>query len=131
MNMPQIQNYVSDFSNTLSTEEKNILEEKTHNHEKETGEQAVVVLFPSRNGYELADIGLKLFRENGIGSKEKDNGILLLIATEEKKIRIITGYGMEGKVPDTLAKRWIEEDVRPYVDTGNYRQAIENFYNRL
>ena len=55
----------------------------------------VVVFIPSRNGNELFDIGMKIFSDNKLGQKEKNNGILLVIATEEKKIRIITGYGLE------------------------------------
>ena len=90
MNMPKIDAFVEDFSNVLSQETLKYTRELAQNHEKETGEQAVSVLFPTRDGYELADIGLKVFRENGIGNKEKDDGILLLIATDEKKIRIVT-----------------------------------------
>ena len=81
---------MEDFSSILSSDDLARIQATAQNHEKETGEQAVTVLFPTRDGYELADIGLKVFRENAIGSREKDDGILLLIATDEKKIRIIT-----------------------------------------
>ena len=131
MNMPKIDAFVEDFSNVLSQEALTYTTELAQNHEKETGEQAVSVLFPTRNGYELADIGLKIFRENGIGSREKDDGILLLIATHERKIRIITWYGMEGKVPDILAKRWIEDDIRPRVESWDFAWAVNIFYERL
>jgi uncharacterized protein len=131
MNIPKIDQFVEDYSSVLSRDQISELRNMAENHEKNTTEQAVTIIFPNRNGYELADIGLKVFRENGIGQKDTNNGILLLIATEEKKIRIVTGYGMEWKVPDTLAKQWIEEDIRPRVNTGDYPGAIRVFYERL
>lgn len=120
MSMPRIDEYVEDFSDVLSSNDLEYLRSVAQDHEKNTTEQAVTILFPNRNGNELADIGLRVFRENGIGQKGKNNGILLLIATEEKKIRIITGYGMESRVPDALATRWIEQDIRPMVNRGEY-----------
>jgi uncharacterized protein len=53
------------------------------------------VLFPHRQGNELIDIGMNIFNTNGIGQKHKDNGLLLLISTDEKRIRIVVGYGLE------------------------------------
>lgn len=94
MNVPVLTEHVTDFSNILSVEQKQNLEQISRNYENATPDkkQVFVVLFPNRNGKELLDIGLKIFRDSGIGQKATNNGILLLIATEEKKIRIITGY---------------------------------------
>lgn len=131
MNMPKFDQYVEDFSSVLSLTDIATLRSRAEAHNNNTTEQAVTVLFPNRNGYELADIGLKAFRENGIGQKSTNNGILLLIATQEKKIRIVTGYGMESKVPDTLAKQWIENDIRPKVNKGDYAGAVWAFYDNL
>jgi uncharacterized protein len=92
MNFPIIRDYIQDYSNVLSPEQIQSIRTRASNYEKSTTEQAYVVLFPNRDGSELFDIGLKIFRDSGIGQAGKDNGILLLIATEEKKIRIVTGY---------------------------------------
>ncbi len=131
MNLPRLTEFIEDYSHILSSTDLTNLRNQAKNHEKNTSEQAVTILFPNRGGYELADIGLKVFRENGIGQKTTNNWILLLIATEEKKIRIITGYGMDSKVPDILAKKWIEEDIRPKVDVWDYAWAIWIFYKKL
>ena len=69
--------------------------ERLKNHDTETTVQSVVYLFPHRQGRELLDIGLEIFNENGIGQKDTNNGLLLIVATKEKKLRIITGKGME------------------------------------
>ena len=131
MNFPKITEFVEDYSHILTSTDLADLRNQAKNHEKNTSEQAVTILFPNRGWYELADIGLKVFRDNGIGQKNTNNWILLLIATEEKKIRIITGYGMDSKVPDILAKKWIEEDIRPKVNSWDYAWAISAFYRKI
>jgi uncharacterized protein len=95
MNLPVATNYVSDFSNVLSADQLHELNTLAQEYENKTSHQLFVALFPHRNGYELFDIGMKIFGDNRIGQKGKDNGLLLVIATEEKKIRIIVGYGLE------------------------------------
>lgn len=95
MNLPKLSEYVTDFSGVLSAENIKNLREVARAYELKTTNQMVVVLFPNRDGNELFEIGMKLFKSNQIGQKDANNGVLLLIATDEKKIRIITGYGME------------------------------------
>lgn len=95
MNLPRLSEYVTDFSGILSAENIKNLREVARAYELKTTNQMVVVLFPNRDGNELFEIGMKIFKSNQIGQKDANNGVLLLIATDEKKIRIITGYGME------------------------------------
>lgn len=130
MNLPQLTERVEDFSNTLSPADLTSLRQIAHDYERKTTNQMVVVLIPNRNGNEIFDIGMKTFNTNQIGQKGKDNGILLVISTEEKKIRIITGYGLEGDVPDVLASNFIEKSIRPLVNEGKYSEAIQMFFNR-
>ncbi|EKD30085.1 MAG: hypothetical protein ACD_78C00160G0001, partial [uncultured bacterium (gcode 4)] len=94
MNLPKLTEYVEDFSNTLSPADLTSLRQTSRDYEMKTTNQMVVVLIPNRNGNELFDIGMGIFKSNQIGQKGKDNGVLLVIATEEKKIRIVTGYGL-------------------------------------
>ena len=72
----------------------------------------------------MYDIGIRLFRESGIGQKEKSNGMLLLIATDEKKLRIMVGYGLEGTFPDIWARTLIESQLRPAVNNGEREKAL-------
>ena len=129
MNLPKFTHFVNDYSNTLSIDQKEELEQLAQQIESSSGYQVVTVLFPHREGHELFDIALKAFNENKIWDKKRNDGLLLAIATEEKKIRIIVWYGLEDKIPDLLAKQIIETLIRPEVNNWNFHQGIKNFYN--
>jgi len=130
MNMPKITQYVVDYSNVLDQSSLQQLSSLWEAYNSSTSNQFVAVLFPNRNWNELFDIGMKLFNENQIGQAWKNNGLLLLISTEEKKIRIIVWYGLEWDLPDALVKRIIENDIRPLVDKWDFAWAVNSFYQR-
>lgn len=130
MNLPKITQYVMDYSNVLNQSSLQQLSSLWEAYNSSTTNQFVAVLFPSRNGNELFDIWMKLFNENQIGQAWKNNGLLLLIATDEKKIRIIVWYWLEWDLPDALVKRIIENDIRPLVDKGDFAWAVSVFYQR-
>jgi len=130
MNMPKLQQYVSDFSNSLNQSELNDLNTSFQNYDQQTTNQFVAVLFPNRNWYELFDIGMKIFNENQIGQAWKNNWLLMLVSTEEKKIRIVVWYWLEWDLPDALVKRIIEEDIRPLINSWDLAWAINAFYQR-
>jgi uncharacterized protein len=88
MDLPKLERYITDFTDTLTTDELNELEAIAENYEEKTTNQLVAVVVPDRQGRELFDIGMKIFNENGIGTKS-NSGLLLLIAKDEQKIRII------------------------------------------
>ena len=131
MNLPKFEHFVNDYSNTLSIEQKEELEQLAQQIETNSGYQVVTVLFPHREGNELFDIALKAFNENKIWDKKRNDGLLLAIATEEKKIRIIVWYGLEWDIPDLLASQMIEEQIRPRVNSWDFHQAIKNFYKNF
>jgi uncharacterized membrane protein YgcG len=83
MDVPKLERYITDFTDTLTTDELNELEAIAENYEEKTTNQLVAVVIPDRQGRELFDIGMKIFNENGIGT-ESNNGLLLLIAKEEQ-----------------------------------------------
>ena len=95
MQLPKLTQRVTDFSTVMTPYQIDNMNTTAKSYEDETSNQLFVVLFPHRQGNELIDIGMKIFTDNGIGQKNKNNGLLLLISTEEKKIRIIVGYGLE------------------------------------
>lgn len=127
-NLPKFEYFINDYSQVLTQEQIQELNQYAENIESNLGYQVVSVLFPHRQGNELFDIALKAFNENGIGDKQRNDGLLLAIATEEKKIRIMVWYGLEGKIPDLLASQIIEEKIRPEVNQWNIYQGIKNFY---
>ena len=95
MNLPKLTQWVTDFSHVLTTSQLDELNAAAKNYQDETSNQIVAVVFPSTNDNVLQDIGMKIFTDNAIGQKDINNGLLLSIVTDEKKIRINVGYGLE------------------------------------
>ena len=88
--------YINDYTNTLSAEHKQILENKLIAYSKETSSQIAVVLVPTTGEYEIADYTFALGDKWGIGRKNLNNGVLMLIAKNDRKVFIATGQGLEG-----------------------------------
>lgn len=126
----KLEKYINDFSWVLDTDKWHLLNELFAQHEKKTGEQIVVLFFPHREWGELLEIGLKVFHENGIWDKNLNNGLLLIVATEEKKIRIITGKGLELKYNEMNCHDIVENHLRPLLNAGKYEEMIE-LWNRI
>ena len=131
MNLPKFEHFVNDYSNIFTEKQRLELGMLAKNIETNSGYQIMTVLFPHREGNELFDIALKAFNENKIWDKERNDGLLLAIATEEKKIRIVVWYGLESKIPDLLASQIIEEVIRPGVNNDNFYEAVKKFYEKL
>jgi uncharacterized protein len=116
---------VNDFTNTLTPAQVQALESKLVAYDDSTSNQIAVVIINSLDGYDIADYALKLGREWGIGGKEFSNGVLLLVAIADHKIRIEVGYGLEGAIPDITAKHIIEEAITPAFKEENYYRGID------
>lgn len=114
---------VSDFAGIIQEPEKASLEQKLQKYWNTTAFSVVVVTVPTLNGEDDFNFGYSLFNCWGIGDKTK-RGILLLVAPTEHKVRIHTGYGLEGILPDALCKRIIEQDIIPRFKEGQPTQAI-------
>lgn len=125
--IPRLNKYVNDFSHILSSEQIEGLSKLFLDHEKTTTEQVVTLLIPHREWNELLDIGLKVFNENGIGQKNLNNGLLLIVSTEEKKLRIITGKGLELKYTEMVCRDIVENHLRPLLEAGKYEEMIQKW----
>jgi uncharacterized protein len=97
----------------------------------QTGAQVVVVTVTSLGGRPLEEYSLALFRSWGIGDAQKDNGVLLLVAYDDRKLRIEIGYGLEGRINDAKAGRIRDNDILPYFKQGDYLTGIRNGYFTL
>src|SRR5687768_7469378 len=93
---------VTDFTNTLSESERQSLENKLVAFNDSTSSQVAIVMMGSVGNYDISDYAVQLYNRWGIGQKEKNNGVLILVAKEDRKVWITTGYGMEGVLPDAL-----------------------------
>jgi uncharacterized protein len=116
--------YVNDYVGVLNPETVEKIVAVGKELEKKTTAQVVVVVVPSLSGLTVEEYANQLFREWGIGQKEKNNGVLLLVAMSDRKVRIEVGYGLEGAIPDGKAGRILDEYVIPYFKEGEYDKGI-------
>lgn len=120
---------VNDFAGILSPSENQALEQKLLNYEDTTSTQIAVVIVKSIGDYEAADYSQRLGQKWGVGVKGKNNGIVILVAMESRDFFISTGYGMEGVVPDAIAKRIFEEVIKPTFREQRYYDGIDEATN--
>ncbi|MDP3379012.1 MAG: TPM domain-containing protein [Brevundimonas sp.] len=122
---PQLTGRVVDEANLLSPAKEAELEARLAALERDTSDQLVVVTVRSLGGYDIADYGTQLGRHWQIGQKDGDNGVLLIVALEERKIRIEVGYGLEGILTDALSALIIHEQITPAFKVGGFERGIE------
>jgi uncharacterized protein len=116
---------VNDFAKQLNPTEINALEQKLDAYNDSTSSQIAIVVVPTTGEYPIADYALKLGRAWGVGGKGKNNGIVILWASTDRKIYISTGYGMEGAIPDAIAKRIISQVMTPEFKNGMYYRGLD------
>ena len=110
---PKLTGRVVDDAQVLPPDVEAALTAKLAALEAANGTQLVVVTLPDLKGYDIGDYGYQLGRAWGIGQKGKDNGVLLAVFPEDRKMRIETGYGLEGALPDAVAGKIIEQEMAP------------------
>lgn len=115
---------VVDNANLLDGYDAQQLENKLVALDDSTSNQVVVVTVNSLNDQDIQDVATATFRDWGIGNKKTNNGVLLLISTGDRKIRIEVGYGLEGAIPDVVASDIIANDLTPAFKQGNYYSGI-------
>jgi uncharacterized protein len=131
LSRPNPPRLVTDEANLLSSHQVDILEEKLVALDDSTSNQIAVVTVTSLGGYEIEDYAVKLFRDWGIGDKTSRNGILILIAPNERRVRIEVGYGLEGAIPDITANDIIDNILTPRFKEGNFYAGIDNAVDAL
>ena len=124
LTLPKYIGYVNDFANILTPEAKTTLSDKLATFEKQTSNEIVVVTIPSLQGTTIEDFAVKLFENWKIGKKTKDNGLLLLVAPNEREVRIEVGYGLEPVVNDAKAGRIIRSIIIPEFKKGAYANGV-------
>ena len=117
--------YVTDQTGTLSSQQKNQLEQKLRGFEDAKGSQVVVVIIPTTEPEEIEQYSIRLAEEWKVGRKNVDDGVILVIAKDDRKLRIEVGYGLEGAIPDAYAKRIIENIILPDFRQGQFYAGID------
>lgn len=124
--------FVNDFTGaTLKADEKIALENKLNQFNKDSSNEITVVIIQSLKGETIENFSTKLFEEWKIGKAKKDNGVLLLFAMDEHKMRIEPGYGLEGALPDATCYRIITDDLTPAFKAGKYYEGINTAIDKV
>ncbi len=119
------QGYVNDFAGVLSGQASNRIEQLARQLEEKTKAQLAVVTVPSVQPDTIEQYAVKLFQSWGIGQKGEDNGVLLLVSVNDRRVRIEVGYGLEGVLTDAVTKSIIERFIIPAFREGAYPQGVE------
>lgn len=117
---------VNDFANVLSPEEERALEQKLVQFNDSTSTQVAVITLNSLEGYTVEEVAHKFLRDWGVGQKNKNNGVVLLAAIQDRKINIQTGLGMEGVLPDLICKRIITKYIIPAFKQQQYYRGFDD-----
>lgn len=122
---------VNDFGNMLEPFQRDALEQKLDAYNDSTSSAIVVITVTNLNGYDIQQVALQYLRGWGIGTKEKNNGVVILVSKDDHKARIETGYGMEGVLPDITAKEIIDDRMVPYFKQDDYYRGFDNAINAI
>ena len=124
INVPYLTGRVNDDAQILSENTIKMLGERLKAHEDKTTNQIVILTISSLEGESIEDYANRVFNEWKIGQKDKDNGVLMVVVPDERKMRIEVGYGLESALPDILAGRIIRNIMAPSFREGDYDGGI-------
>ncbi len=125
------QDYVRDEGSYLSSEEEDILSSKLRNYQQKTSNEVAIRTVYSLKGQVIEEYANELFKELKLGKKGQDNGVLILLAKKERKIRIEVGYGLEAALTDLEASRIIEVLLKPAIRRNQTFQGLEKSCNQI
>jgi uncharacterized protein len=123
--VPYLTGRVTDEAEILSPATRQTLTERLKAHEDRTGDQIAVLTVPSLGGESIEEYAVKVFAAWKLGQKGKDNGVLIVVAPAERRMRIEVGYGLEGTLTDLLAGRIIRNVMTPRFKAGDYNGGVE------
>lgn len=126
MEPPPLKGRVNDYAGMLSPETARNIEQQLAGNEQETTNQVVLLTVPSLEGETIEGLAIKVGDSWKIGQKGKDNGVLLLLAKKERKIRIEVGPGLQGVLPDITAGQIIRNIIAPQLRSGNTDRGISD-----
>jgi len=117
--------YVLDLSSKLNSDEKSALEQKLRAYADSTSTQFAIVVVPTTGGRDPYDYAMEIGKTWGVGQKDKNNGVVILIASDDRKIRIVTGRGIEDVLPDATCKRIINRILKPALQKSAYYEGLD------
>ena len=121
---PPPDRWFTDRAGVVPTTEAAILDTKLKNFEQESGAQFIIYIFPSIEGESIEDFTIRCVERWKVGQKKYDNGLVLFVFIQERKVRVEVGYGLEGTITDAVSRRVIEEQIGPHFRGGNYAAGL-------
>ncbi|MDB5970335.1 MAG: hypothetical protein JWQ90_2785 [Hydrocarboniphaga sp.] len=122
--VPALKAHVTDTTGTLTSSEEQALDSKLAAFEQRKGSQIAVLIVPTTGDETIEQYGIRVAEAWKLGRKSVDDGVILLVAKDDRALRIEVGYGLEGAVPDVIAKRIISETITPYFRNGDFYTGI-------
>ena len=123
--LPEAVGFVNDFANVIDAESERMLTSISVEVRKKTGAEIAVVTVDTFAPFgSIEEYANEILNDWGIGEKEKDNGVLLIVAMKERKMRIEVGYGLEGAIPDGRAGEIRDKAMGPYFSNGNFGKGF-------
>ncbi len=129
--VPPLKARVTDLTATLSASEQAALEAKLQAFEESKGSQVAVLIVPTTQPEAIEQYSIRVVGQWQLGRKQVDDGVLLLVAKDDRKLRIEVGYGLEGILPDAIAKRIVADDIAPHFKQGRYYAGIDAGVTRI
>lgn len=129
--VPALTKHVTDLTQTLSAEQQSQLEAKLAAFEQQKGSQIALLIVPTTQPEDIAQFGIRVVDAWKLGRAKQDDGILIIVAKNDHKMRIEVGYGLEGAIPDLTAKRIISEIMAPSFKRGDFYGGINNAIDKL
>lgn len=123
--IPELSHRVTDLTGTLSNQQAAALENGLAAFEAQKGSQIAILIVPSTQPEDIAQFGIRVAEAWKIGRKNIDDGVILIVAKDDRKLRLEVGYGLEGVIPDAIAKRIIAETITPFFKRGDFAGGID------
>jgi uncharacterized protein len=123
--VPPLRARVTDLTGTLSAEQVAALEQKLQAFEARKGSQIAVLIVPTTDDEDIAGFGIRVAEAWKLGRKGVDDGAILIVAKDDHRMRIETGYGLEGVMPDAIAGRIVRDTIGPHFKQGDYYGGID------
>jgi uncharacterized protein len=129
--VPKLTGRVVDRASLLSADEAGALAAKLEQFEEATGHQFTLLVVPTLEGDPIEDFSMRVVEAWKLGAADRDDGLLLLVVTEDRLLRIEVGYGLEGAIPDALAGRIIRHTLGPAFREGRFAEGIAEAFDQL
>jgi uncharacterized protein len=129
--VPALRGRVNDYAQILTPEQSNALDAQLARLEQDTGHQVAVLTLPSLDGEDIEGFSIRVAENWKIGKKGFDNGVILIVAVNDRKLRLEVGYGLEGILPDLTANRIIRDYIVPPFRSGDFAAGIVSGINAV